>query len=109
MINTKLTAMTALSIALIGALLAMRPVSADPQALAQKSGCLACHRTDLKFVGPAFKDIAVKYKGDGAANADLADKIIAGGRGVWGPVPMPANRAITKEDANALVEWILQQ
>ncbi len=109
MIDKKFTTMTALSFSLIGALLAAKSATADPQALAQKNGCLACHSIDAKIVGPAFKDIATKYKEDNEASSKLADKVIAGGSGVWGPIPMPANSAMNQEDASTLVEWILQQ
>lgn len=109
MIENKKLTMTALSFSLIGALLAVKPATADPEALAQKSGCLACHGIDNKIVGPAFKDVAAKYKGDDKAVGMLTDKVIKGGSGVWGPIPMPPNSAITKEDASALVTWILQQ
>jgi len=77
-------------------------------ALAQKNGCLACHQVDKKVVGPAYKDIAAKYKGADAAKVDeLATKVKAGGVGVWGQIPMPPNAKVTPEDAKTLVQWIL--
>jgi cytochrome c len=77
------------------------------KALAQKSGCLACHSVDTKIVGPAFKDVAAKYK-DKSAESKLVAKVKAGGSGVWGPIPMPANSPQVKdEDIKALVSWVL--
>ena len=78
------------------------------QALAQKSGCLACHGVDKKVLGPAFKDVGAKYKGDKSAEAKLVAKVKAGGSGVWGPMPMPANSPQVKdEDIKSIVQWIL--
>ncbi len=78
------------------------------EALAQKSGCLACHSVDKKIIGPAYKDVAAKYKGDKTAEAKLIEKVKKGGSGVWGPMPMPANSPQVKdEDIKTLVEWVL--
>jgi cytochrome c len=78
------------------------------QALAQKSGCLACHSVDKKVLGPAFKDIAAKYKGDKSAEGKLVDKVKKGGSGVWGPIPMPGNSPQVKDgDIQTIVKWIL--
>jgi cytochrome c len=78
------------------------------QALAQKSGCLACHSIDKKVLGPAFKDAAAKYKGDKGAEARLIAKVKAGGSGVWGPMPMPANSPQVKDaDIKTIVQWVL--
>lgn len=73
--------------------------------LAAKSGCLTCHAVDKKVIGPAFKDIANKYKA--SDEAMLIAKVKAGGKGVWGPIPMPPNVAVKDEDIKALVNWIL--
>ncbi len=75
--------------------------------LAQKKNCLACHATDKKLVGPAYKEVAAKYAGQKDAVAKLADKVMKGGTGVWGQVPMPANPQVNAEEAKALVTWIL--
>ena len=83
-------------------------VSAD-EALARAKSCLACHTVDKKLVGPAFKDVASKYAGDGTAAATLAIKILKGGKGVWGPVPMPANPQVSEADAKTLAEWVLSR
>jgi cytochrome c len=77
------------------------------QALATKSACMACHGLDKKIVGPAYKDIAAKYKGDKGAEAKLAAKVKAGGKGVWGEIPMPPNAAVKDEDIKSLVNWVL--
>jgi cytochrome c len=88
-----------------GALLAM-PAKAD-EALAKKHNCLACHQVDKKVVGPAYKDIAKKYKGQNVA-AKLVEKVKKGGSGVFGPVPMPPNPAVPDADVTKLVDWILK-
>ncbi len=89
-------------------LLAGQANAADGQALAQKSGCLACHSLDKKVLGPSYKDVAAKYKGDKGAEAKLVAKVKAGGSGVWGPMPMPANSPQVKdEDIKTIVQWIL--
>ena len=73
--------------------------------LATKSACLACHAVDKKLVGPAYQDIAKKYKA--SDEAMLVAKVKAGGKGVWGQIPMPPNAAVKDEDAKTLVKWIL--
>jgi cytochrome c len=75
--------------------------------LAQKSGCTSCHAVDKKIVGPSYKDVAAKYKGNKDAEALLAEKVKKGGSGTWGPVPMPPNAAVKDDDVKALVKWIL--
>lgn len=83
-------------------------VASANQALAQKSGCLACHNVDKKVLGPAFKDVAAKYKGDKSAEGKLVEKVKKGGSGVWGPMPMPANSPQVKdEDIKSIVQWVL--
>ncbi len=78
---------------------------AAAKAIANKSACLACHAVDKKLVGPAYKDVAAKYKG--MAVDKLAASIKAGGSGKWGPVPMPAQAALSDADAKVLAAWIL--
>jgi cytochrome c len=75
--------------------------------LAQKKNCMACHATDKKLVGPSYQDVAAKYAGQKDAVDKLAVKVIKGGAGVWGPVPMPANAAVSDAEAKQLVTWIL--
>ena len=77
------------------------------EVLMQKDGCAACHGVDKKIVGPAYVDVAAKYKGDAGAQAKLTQKIKAGGAGVWGQVPMPPNPQVPDDDIKALVGWIL--
>jgi cytochrome c5 len=76
-------------------------------AVMQKDGCAACHAVDKKIVGPSFQEVAAKYKSDKDAPAKLAQKVKAGGAGVWGQVPMPPNAAVSDDDIKALVVWIL--
>ncbi len=96
-----------LTVVTAGSLMMAGQAAAD-QALAQKSGCLACHGVDKKVLGPAMKDIAAKYKGDKSAEGKLITKVQKGGSGVWGPVPMPANSPQVKDgDIKTIVKWIL--
>jgi cytochrome c len=83
------------------------PVFANAE-LAQKKNCMACHAVDKKLVGPAYKDVAAKYAGQKDAVAKLAEKVIKGGSGAWGQIPMPAN-AVTPDEAKTLVTWVLSQ
>jgi cytochrome c5 len=76
-------------------------------AMMQRDGCAACHAVDKKIVGPSYQEVAAKYNGDKDAPAKLAQKVKAGGAGVWGQVPMPPNAAIADDDIKALVAWIL--
>ncbi|OQW39765.1 MAG: cytochrome C-551 [Proteobacteria bacterium SG_bin4] len=75
--------------------------------LAKNSGCLNCHNVDTKLVGPSLKDIAGKYAGQADASAYLADKILKGSNGVWGPIPMPPNANVSPENAKVLADFIL--
>ena len=82
------------------------PALAD-QALATAKNCMACHAIDKKLVGPAYKDVAAKYAGQKDAADRLAVKIMKGGSGVWGPVPMPANTQVNEAEAKQLAAWVL--
>lgn len=75
--------------------------------LAKEKNCLACHAVDNKLVGPAYKDVAAKYKGDKSAEGKLATKIQKGGSGAWGQIPMPANPQVSDAEAKTLAKWIL--
>ena len=75
--------------------------------LAQKNACLACHATDKKLVGPSYQDVAKKYNGQKDAEDTLAASIKKGGAGKWGPIPMPAQAALSDADAKALAAWVL--
>lgn len=82
------------------------PAAAQEQ-LAKKHNCLVCHSVDKKVVGPAYKEVAAKYRNDKTAEAKLVDKVKKGGVGVWGQVPMPPNSTVPDADVKALVKWIL--
>ena len=84
------------------------PAMADMQ-LATAKNCMACHAVDKKLVGPSYKEVATKYAGQKDAAAKLETKILKGGSGVWGPVPMPANAQVSPDEAKKLVAWILAQ
>jgi cytochrome c len=82
------------------------PAFANPD-LAQKKNCMACHALDKKLVGPSYKEVAAKYAGQKDAVDKLAQKVLKGGSGAWGPVPMPANAQVSDAEAKQLVQWIL--
>lgn len=75
--------------------------------LAKKYNCFACHAVDKKVVGPAYKEVAQKYRNDPQAAGKLFEKVKKGGAGVWGPVPMPPNTQVPDADIKKLVSWIL--
>jgi cytochrome c len=75
--------------------------------MAQKKNCMACHATDKKLIGPSYKDVASKYAGQKDAADKLAQKILKGGSGVWGAVPMPANPQVSEAEAKQLAAWVL--
>ena len=79
------------------------------EALAKAKNCMSCHAIDKKLVGPSYKDVAAKYAGQKDAVDKLATKIIKGGSGVWGPVPMPANAQVAEADAKKLAAWVMTQ
>jgi|SRR5579862_389870 len=80
---------------------------AAAEALMRKDGCAACHAIDKKIIGPPYRDVADKYRGDAGAAARLVDKVRKGGAGVWGQVPMPPNPQTPDADVRELVGWIL--
>jgi cytochrome c len=82
------------------------PAMAD-LALAKSKNCTACHSVDKKLVGPGYKEVAAKYAGQKDAEATLITHVMKGSKGVWGPVPMPANTQVSEADAKKLVGWIL--
>jgi cytochrome c len=96
--------MPLLSVAVLAA--ATAPVFANAD-LARKKNCMACHQVDKKLVGPAYRDVAAKYAGDKDAAGKLVQKIMKGGAGVWGPVPMPANPQVSEAEARQLAAWVL--
>jgi cytochrome c len=86
------------------AVASVSPVAASLQA----KGCVACHAADKRLVGPAFQEIAAKYKGNADAVATLAAKVRAGGTGVWGAIPMPPNPGLSEPESVELVKAILE-
>lgn len=88
-----------------------QPALAGPDDTLSKAGCVACHAQDKKMLGPSFKDIAAKYRGQKDAVAQLSDKVRKGGKGNWGPIPMPPNGPdkLSDADLKATVEYILAQ
>ena len=92
---------------LVGAaVMASAPAFASKD-LAQKNACLACHAVDRKMVGPSFQSVATKYAGQKDAENQLTESIKKGGAGKWGPVPMPAQAALSQGDASTLAAWVL--
>jgi len=83
------------------------PVAQADEALLKKHNCTACHQIDKKVVGPAYKDVAKKYKGQKGIALKLAEKVKKGGQGAWGPVPMPPNPAVPDADIKKMVDFIL--
>lgn len=75
--------------------------------LAKSKNCMACHAIDNKLVGPSYKEVAKKYAGQKDAEAKLVNKVIKGGSGTWGAVPMPPNPQVSQAEAKTLVKWIL--
>ena len=104
----KRLAMVLTAILTAAALSASLPARASEE-LAKKHACFACHATDKKLVGPSYKDVAAKYRGDAGAEAKLVDKVKKGSQGTWGQVPMPPNANVPDGDARTLVKWILSQ
>lgn len=93
-----------------GCCLSTSALSDDGAVLAKTSGCLICHSVDKRIVGPAYKEVAKKYKGNADAAAMLAKKVSDGGSGTWGAVPMPPNKGkVAEADIKKLVAWVLSQ
>jgi cytochrome c len=86
--------------------LASAPALANAD-LAQKKNCMACHAVDKKLIGPGYKEVAAKYAGQKDAADKLAQKIVKGGVGAWGQVPMPANPQVSEAEAKQLATWVL--
>jgi cytochrome c len=91
----------------VAAMMTLSGVASADLALAQKNACMSCHGVDKKIVGPAFKEVGAKYKNDPGAEAKLFAKVKAGGKGVWGPVPMPPNPQVSDADLHKILKWIL--
>lgn len=86
---------------------AMAPTAMADEALAKKYNCTACHQIDKKSVGPAYKEVAKKYKGQADAVAKLSEKVKKGGSGVWGKIPMPPNANVPDAEIQKLVKWVM--
>ncbi len=83
-------------------------LAGDGAMLAQSNNCLTCHAVDTKKLGPAFKDVAAKYKDDKSAQAMLEKKVRNGGGGNWGKMPMPATaQSVSDADIKNIVQWVL--
>jgi len=96
-------------IAAAGLMVAGSAFAADGAALLKSNSCMGCHKMEGKLVGPGFDEVAQKYKGDAGAKAHLENKIIKGGAGVWGTMPMPAMSNVKAEDVKTMVTYILSQ
>jgi len=110
--KTRLVVLSSVTtLAFSGAVLAQQLDAGQAEGLMTKAGCQACHAIDKKMVGPAYKEVAKKYKGDAKAPETLFQKVRAGGSGAFGPVPMPPNppTKIGDDDLKKLVAWILAQ
>ncbi|MCC7082940.1 MAG: c-type cytochrome [Burkholderiales bacterium] len=92
---------------ILGAGVAQAADAKSAEALMKKNACNACHAVDKKLVGPAYKEVAAKYRGQKDIAPKLVDKVKKGGVGVWGKVPMPPNPNVKDADAKELVDWIL--
>ena len=82
-------------------------VADELEDMMKKNGCNACHAEDKKVIGPSYKDVANKYRGDASAPAKLVEKVKKGGANVWGPVPMPPNPNVKDDDVKKMVQLIL--
>ena len=94
------------ALAIVTTMVALPLSASADEALAKSKACLACHQVEKKVVGPAFKDVAAKYKGQAGATELMASKIKNGGNGAWGPIPMPAQN-VTEDEAKKLAVWVL--
>ena len=100
------------SVTVLMAVVALVSASAfaqDAASLAKARNCLSCHAVNTKLVGPAYKDVAAKYAGQKGAEDKLVQKVMKGGSGVWGQIPMPANPQVSEAEARTLVKWVLAQ
>src|SRR5690349_5838441 len=106
-LTMKLAFLTLAAAALVAAPAHAALDNAQAEALMKKDGCAACHAVDKKIVGPAYVDVAAKYRADKNAQAALEKKVKEGGSGVWGQIPMPPNAQVPQNDIKELVTWIL--
>jgi cytochrome c len=106
LLNTSLVKEIVMKAVIVSLALIATPALADEASL-KKNNCMACHSVDKKMVGPSYKDVANRYRGQSDAADKLAKKIRAGGSGVWGPIPMPANPQVSEAEAKKLANYIL--
>ena len=97
------------AVACVAVLTAVPAHAQNVDDLLKKNACLACHAVDKKLVGPSYKEVAAKYRGQKDAEKVLAEKVKKGGVGVWGQIPMPPNAAVPDAEVNTMVKWILSQ
>jgi cytochrome c len=97
----------AIALAAAGLLASGAVLAQSAEDLIKKNGCSACHANDKKVVGPAYADVAAKYKGNAGAAAKLMEKVKKGGSGVWGPVPMPPNPNVSDADLKVIITYVL--
>lgn len=98
----------AVQVCLAMSVLASGAAMANPD-LAKAKNCMTCHAIGNKVIGPSFKDVAAKYAGQKDAEDKLVQKVLKGGGGVWGAIPMPANTQVSEAEARTLVKWVLTQ
>jgi cytochrome c len=91
----------------VGFLFSSSAFAAGEEDLAKAKNCMTCHKVADKLIGPSYKEVAVKYAGQKGAADLLVEKVIKGGVGVWGQVPMTPNPGVTPDEAKKLVAWIL--
>ncbi|CAK0746766.1 Cytochrome c-551 [Gammaproteobacteria bacterium] len=94
-------------VGLIATGISISAMAAEGEALLAGKDCVACHKQDMKIVGPSYKDIATKYKGVDGAKEKLVAKVKSGGAGNWGPIPMPPHPTISDDDLNKIIAWII--
>jgi cytochrome c len=90
-----------------GLLFSASAFAAGGEDLAKAKNCMTCHKVDAKLIGPAYKEVAAKYAGQKDAVANLSDKVLKGGTGVWGQVPMTPNPQVSPDEAKTIVTWIM--
>jgi cytochrome c len=109
LLNARTEQMTKLHLAAAASLaaLALSNTAFADEKIAQANGCMTCHAIDKKVIGPSYKEVAAKYRGDKDAEPSLFKKVKAGGKGVWGEIPMPPNAHVKDDDIHSIVKWIL--
>jgi cytochrome c551/c552 len=94
----------------VGLAVTAPPAAHGPSSdLAKRNGCFSCHGLEARLVGPAFRDIAARYKDERDAERQLVAKMRRGTSGVWGSIPMPPQAGLAEADARSLVRWVLAQ